>query len=67
MAENVKIIDGKKFMWDGINYESETAAEEKFNQYSNDGFEAKIVQENEKFYVYTRRVAAEINVKNEPS
>ncbi len=60
--ENVKIIDGKKFMWDGINYESESAAKENVDKYSKDGFETKLIEEDGKYFVYSRRVAAEIKI-----
>lgn len=63
MAENSIIIDNKKFMWDGINYESETAAKENFDKYSTDGFEAKLLKADGKFFVYSRRVAKEIKVE----
>lgn len=62
MAESVKIIDGKKFMWDGINYESESAAKENVDKYSKDGFETKLIEEDGKYFVYSRRVAAEIKI-----
>lgn len=62
MAENVKIIDDKKFMWDGINYESESAAKENVDKYSKDRFETKLIEEDGKYFVYTRRVATEIKI-----
>ena len=66
MAENVKIIDGKKFMWDGTNYESESAAKENVDKYSKDGFETKLIEEEEKYFVYSRRVAAKIKIEGNP-
>lgn len=66
MAENVKIIDGKKFMWDGINYESESAAKENIDKYSKDRFETKLIEEDGKYFVYSRRVAAEIKIEGNP-
>lgn len=62
MAVNVKIIDSKKFMWDGINYESESAAKENVDKYSKDGFEIKLIEEDGKYFVYSRRVATEIKI-----
>jgi len=62
LAENVKIIDDKKFMWDGINYESESAAKENVDKYSKDRFETKLIEEDGKYFVYTRRVATEIKI-----
>ena len=66
MAQNVEIIDGKKFMWDGINYESESAAKENVDKYSKDRFETKLIEEDGKFLVYSRRVAAEIKLESHP-
>ncbi len=64
--ENVKIIDGKKFMWDGEDYESETAAQENASKYSKGGFETKLIDEGGKYIVYTRRVVTEVVVEGEP-
>ncbi len=63
MAENLKIIDGKKFMWDGINYESESAAKENVDKYSKDRFETKLIEEDGKYFVYSRRAAAEVKIE----
>ncbi len=64
--DNVKIIDGKKFMWDGEDYESESAAKENVSKYRKDGFEAKLIDEDGKYIVYTRRVVTEVVVEGEP-
>jgi hypothetical protein len=66
LAQNVKIIDGKKFMWDGINYESEYAAKENVDKYSKEGFETKLIEEEGKYFIYSRRVAAEIKLESHP-
>ncbi len=65
MADNVKIIDSKKYMWDGEDYEAESAAREKMSTYGNDGFETKLIEEDGKYLVYTRRVITEIVVEGE--
>jgi len=64
--DNVRVIDGKKFMWDGEDYESKTAAQENASKYSKDGFETKLIDEGGKFFVYTRRVVTEVVVEGEP-
>ena len=64
--DNFKIIDGKKYMWDGEDYESESATQENISKYNNDGFETKLIEENGKYLVYTRRVVTEIVVEGEP-
>ncbi len=64
--ENAKIIDDKKFMWDGEDYESESAAKENAAKYNKDGFETKLIDEGGKYIVYTRRVVSEVVVEGEP-
>jgi hypothetical protein len=53
-------------MWDGEDYESESAARESVSKYSDDGFETKLIEEDGKYLVYTRRVVTEIVVEGEP-
>ena len=53
-------IDGKKFMWDKGNYSSEAEAKEKMDKYEKDEFEVRLVKEEGKFLVYTRRIVTEI-------
>lgn len=64
--DNFKIIDGKKHMWDGEDYESESAARENIAKYSENGFETKLIEEEGKYLVYTRRVVTEVKVEGEP-
>ncbi len=58
--ENFKIIDGKKYGLDGEDYESESAAKENLSKYSNNGFETHLIEEEGKYFVYTRRVAGQV-------
>jgi len=67
MTANFRIIDGKKYMWDGMDYEGKTAAEENISKYQKDGFETRLIEEDSKCLVYTRRVVTEITVEGEPS
>ena len=60
-----KNIDGKKFMWDGIDYENEVEAKIKEKSYAEEGFETRFVLESRKHHVYTRRVVTEIVVEGE--
>jgi hypothetical protein len=64
--DNFKIIDGKKYMWDGEDYESKSAAEENILKYGNDGFDTQLIEEDGKYLVYTRRVVTEIVVEGAP-
>ncbi len=57
MAENMRMIDGKKFMWDGVIYEERSKAEETQSQYQENKFETRLLTEEGKYLIYTRRVA----------
>jgi hypothetical protein len=63
--DNFNIIDGKKYMWDGEEYESESAAKANKEKYIKDGFETKLIDEEGKFLVYTRRVVKDVKVEGE--
>ena len=60
-----KTIDGKKFMWDGKNYETEEAAKNTEQSYVGEGFETRILQEDGKYEVYSRRIVTEVVVEGE--
>jgi hypothetical protein len=61
MAEQARLIDGKKFMWDGEEYESEKEAKAAQKQYEENGFEVELCRDdNGKVLLYTRRVVTEI-------
>lgn len=51
-------IEGKKFMWDGTSYDSKEKASAVSEAYKADGFETQIFEEDGRFLVYSRRVAA---------
>jgi len=50
-------VNGKKFMWDGVVYESDEQAQQVMEDYAKDGFEVAKVVEGGQFLVYNRRVA----------
>ena len=66
MPENWKILDGKKFMWDGENYEGKDLAQTAEEFYQKKGFETKIIEEEGKQLVYTRREVKEVAVEGQP-
>ncbi len=66
MPDVSKIINGKKVMWDGVVYESEKETQEVKQTYENDNFEVELVEEEEKYLLYTRRVVTEIVLEGEP-
>jgi len=66
MPDVSRVINGKKFMWDGVVYESEKEAQETMQKYKDDGFEVEKIEEEEQHLLYTRRVVTEIEVEGEP-
>ena len=63
--QNVRFFDGHKYMWDGEAYGSADAAEAKRKEYAENDFETQIVEEQDEFLVYTRRVVTEVVVEGE--
>ena len=51
-------IDGKKFLWDGVNYESRDTAQQAMEAYKHEGFDVELIESEDQFLVYSRRVAA---------
>ena len=52
-------FEGKKFLWDSIDYESREAAQQAMEAYEKEGFEVQLMEIEGRFLVYSRRVAAE--------
>lgn len=65
MPDNYKILDGKKFMWDGESYEGMEQAKTAEETYQKDNFETRIIEEEGKPLVYTRREVTEIVLEGE--
>jgi hypothetical protein len=65
MPDASKIINGRKVMWDGEEYATEQEAQDVKKTYEADNFEVELVQEEEKFLLYTRRVVTEIVLEGE--
>jgi len=61
--EDVKFFDKKKFMWDGKTYISESEAISIKAEYEKNNFETRIVQEEEKYFLFTRRLVTEIVIE----
>ena len=47
-------------MWDGITHENENDMQKMKAEYETNNFETQIVQEEEKYFLFTRRVVTEI-------
>lgn len=60
MAEQARFFDGRKFMWDGEEYDSKEKANAAQKQYSENGFEVELCREDDNVLLYTRRVVTEI-------
>jgi hypothetical protein len=55
-ADLVRAFEGKKFLWDGVVYETRPEAEARAEAYRAEGFEVQVVEQDGKASVYTRRV-----------
>lgn len=63
MPNNLTFFNGKKFIWDGVDYPSGECSAEKMETYKRDGFEVEVLEEGGKTYLYTRRVVKEAVVE----
>ena len=63
--DNVKFFDEKKFMCDGRTYISESEAINIKAEYEKNNFETRIVQEEEKYFLFTRRVVTEVVIEKQ--
>lgn len=59
-------FQGKKFMWDGRVYPDEKQAQEVARKYRHDSFDAELVKEEDRFYVFTRKEVKEAVVEGKP-
>ena len=58
-------VNEKKFIWDGVVYESKKEAEDRMQKYKDDNFEVEMKEEEGKHLLYSRRVVTEIVVEGE--
>jgi len=63
LMELARVIDGKKFMWDGRVYTNEKERGEIAQKYNDNGFEVEMVEEDNQYFVFTRRVVTEVVVE----
>lgn len=52
-------------MWDFVIYESKKEAQDLMQKFKDDGFEVELIEEENKYLLYTRRVVTEIVVEGE--
>jgi hypothetical protein len=50
-----KTFGGRKYMWDGAEYGDPEAAHEAAHRYLGDDFEVQTVEEDGRWFVYSRR------------
>jgi len=62
MVEKIRFFDDKKFLWDGEEYESEEKAVARQKEYLEKDFEVQMYSEDDKVFLYTRRVVTEVVV-----
>ncbi len=63
MPLGTRFFERSKFMWDGETYPTGEAAEAKKSEYQSQGFETRLVEEEGKSLLYTRRVVKEIVIE----
>ncbi len=61
--DNVKFFDEKKFMWDGRTYIIESEVINIKIEYEKNNFETRMVQEEEEYFLFTKRVVTEIEIE----
>jgi len=66
MPDSSRIINGKKFMWDGVVYESKEKAQEVMEKYQKDNFNVELIEEDKQYLLYTRRVVTKIVLEGQP-
>ena len=57
-APSYRMVENKKFMWDGTAYPQEADAERVAETYRQARFEVRVVAEGGEWLLYTRRQAA---------
>jgi hypothetical protein len=64
MPNPVILMNGKKLLWDGVDYPNGEKTLETMKKYKTDGFEVELQEEEGKTYLYTRRVVKQVIVPN---
>ncbi len=63
MAVRSQLFDGKKYMWDGQEYDDKKKAGEVEKEYREKGFDVQNYSESGKILLFTRRVVTEVVVE----
>jgi hypothetical protein len=59
----VRIFDEKKFMWNGMTYDNKSEALHIKAEYEKNNFKVCIIQEEDKYFLFTRKIVTEIEVE----
>jgi len=63
MPSSYLTFNGKKFMWDGVESAPKETILDAMQKYKKEGFEVELYEEDQKIYLYTRRVVKEVAVQ----
>jgi hypothetical protein len=63
MTERARLFEGRKFLWDGVDYESEEEARSAAEAYVGEGFDVEVWLERGIAFVYTRRPVKEAAIE----
>lgn len=63
MADRARLFDGRKLLWDGVDYDGEQEARTAGQTYAEQGFEVEVWVADGKAFVYTRRVVKEAAIE----
>ncbi|KPK67739.1 hypothetical protein AMJ82_09980 [candidate division TA06 bacterium SM23_40] len=63
MPERVRYFEGKKYFWDGEQYDREESARAKEKEYRGKSFDVRVWPEEGTVLLYTRRVVKEVVVE----
>ena len=61
-----RVVDGKKYMWDGVERAGDAEAAAVLEQYQSMGFDTMLVKEDLRFFLFTRREVAGATVEGAP-
>ena len=64
-VEEVKHLENEKYMWDGAIYDTEEEAKNKKDEYEAQDFQVQLLEQEDKYLLYTRRVVTEIVLEGE--
>ena len=64
--ELARNFDGKKYMWDGRGYSNEQEMKETKKTYLDKGFEVQVVEEENQYFLFSRRLVKEVVVEEQP-